>query len=71
MELCNAFNKKRGYLTLDREKCTYCGLCQRRCPHKAIKVEASARVWKLRLICMKCGRCVRECPVNALSFEHR
>ena len=66
---CNSFNKKRGILIHDAEKCNYCGLCQRRCPHKAIKVDQNKEIWKLRMICMKCGRCVRECPKGALSLS--
>ena len=69
MEFFNSFNKKKGFLVHDAGKCHYCGLCQKRCPHKAIKVEAALNSWKLRMICMKCGRCVRECPQKALTIR--
>lgn len=67
MDFFNRFNRKKGVLVLDPSLCSYCGLCEKRCPHKAIKVTSNS--WKLKLICMKCGRCVRECPSGALSLQ--
>jgi MauM/NapG family ferredoxin protein len=48
------------------EKCTYCGLCQRKCPMQAIlddpkKTDQSQ--------CIVCHLCVRECPVKAIDFK--
>ena len=69
MNFLNSFNKKKGILVHDDLKCSYCGLCQKRCPHRVIKVDAIKKAWKLRMICMKCKRCVRECPKEALMIE--
>jgi NADH-quinone oxidoreductase subunit F len=53
--------------TIDPEKCTGCGDCQRACPHGAIK----GRKKEVRLInpakCQKCGICLSECTLNAIA----
>ena len=60
---------KKGKLTLDSNRCDYCGLCAIRCPHKALKVDSKNNEWKISGICMRCGRCVRECPNAALTIK--
>jgi len=68
MEFFNAFNRKKGILVHSPDRCSYCGICEKKCPHKAVKVNPGNKTWKLRLICMKCGRCIRECPSDALQL---
>lgn len=46
--------------------CTFCGLCEKVCPTKAIAVDKKNK----RLIfheedCINCGRCVKACPTKA------
>ena len=60
---------KKGRLVHDSSLCNYCGLCGKRCPHKALKVNTEQKSWKIRGICMRCGRCIRECPQGALSLQ--
>jgi electron transport complex protein RnfB len=47
--------------------CTACGMCEERCPFKAITVDGSAHVEEIR--CAGCGVCVAACPDKALSLE--
>jgi ferredoxin len=49
----------------DDEKCTGCGLCERICPAKAMRV--GARVENLPG-CQLCLRCVSYCPSEALYY---
>lgn len=47
-------------------KCRFCGLCESKCPMKAISVEKNGK----KLIyaekdCINCGKCVKACPVKA------
>ena len=53
--------------TVDPEKCSGCGECQRACPHGAIR----GRKEEVRLInpskCQKCGICFGECTLNAVA----
>ena len=61
--------RKKGVLVHDSGLCNYCGLCGRRFPHRAFKVNTEQKSWKIRGICMRCGRCIRECPKKALSLQ--
>jgi electron transfer flavoprotein alpha subunit len=56
-------------LTIDKEKCTGCGLCVKVCPFDAMhlideKAEANEA-------CTLCGACVKVCPVDALFIERK
>jgi ferredoxin len=61
----------------DDEKCKACGLCVKRCPMEAQRLEESpaannkfGKVSESRLErCIGCGVCVYTCPVEALSLE--
>jgi len=56
---------------VDAEKCTGCGLCEKHCIYKAIKVQEVEG--KLLAVvdeekCYGCGLCVSLCPMRALSI---
>jgi len=54
-------------LTVDRDKCTGCNICEKVCPFGAIVVvDGKAQVQDT---CTLCGACVTSCPVGALSIE--
>lgn len=54
----------------NEESCTYCGLCQRVCPGKAILVSREERTLTFnRDACINCGRCVKGCPQKSWSGE--
>ncbi|MDD6205017.1 MAG: [Fe-Fe] hydrogenase large subunit C-terminal domain-containing protein [Firmicutes bacterium] len=51
-------------VTLDKDKCTGCTSCLKRCPTEAIRVrDGKARIIKER--CIDCGECIRVCPHHA------
>ena len=51
-------------VTLDKEKCTGCTSCLKRCPTEAIRVrDGKARIIRER--CIDCGECIRVCPHHA------
>lgn len=51
-------------VTLDRDKCTGCTNCLKRCPTEAIRVRAGkAHIIKER--CIDCGECIRNCQNHA------
>jgi ferredoxin len=54
---------------VDELSCDGCGLCEERCPFKAITVEGTARVDAIR--CAGCGVCAVACPNHALTLSHR
>ncbi len=52
----------RGKLEHSREKCVYCGLCDRYCPSDAIEVDVKNKVWTHDLgKCLFCGQCEDVC----------
>ncbi len=53
-------------VTIDKAKCTACGVCADTCPVEAIKIEDVAVVNENE--CIECGACVGECPTNAISM---
>lgn len=49
---------------LDRNKCTGCTTCLRRCPTEAIRIKDNHAVIN-QARCIDCGECIRVCPHNA------
>lgn len=51
-------------VTLEKDKCTGCTNCLKRCPTEAIRVrDGKARIIRER--CIDCGECIRVCPHHA------
>ncbi|RXE57013.1 4Fe-4S ferredoxin [Methanoculleus taiwanensis] len=60
----------RGHVTIDPARCISCGLCMRRCPSQAIRVERAEKVWEIdRFRCIACDACVEACPAKCLIME--
>ena len=56
-------------LTLDREKCTGCGMCVDVCPHAVVAVRDRKADVLDRDACMECGACARNCPAQAIQVR--
>lgn len=58
-------------LTMDREKCSSCGLCEDCCDMGIAIVEEGQAQGEVISIeeCMGCGRCISQCSKKALRFE--
>ena len=62
---------------VDRSRCKACGLCVRRCPMHAQRLEeypeANNKFGKVSMVteqdCIGCGVCVYTCPMEALTLE--
>ncbi len=53
-------------VTLNKEKCSGCTNCIKRCPTEAIRVQnGKAKILAER--CIDCGECIRVCPYHAKS----
>jgi formate hydrogenlyase subunit 6/NADH:ubiquinone oxidoreductase subunit I len=60
----------RGHVAFDPSTCRSCGLCSRRCPCVAIRLDKEAKVWEIdRMRCFACGDCVDGCPFGSLTME--
>ena len=58
-----------GIVSIDREKCTGCGICVDVCPTNAIEVNEHAVV--NAEACTGCAACVSECPNEAIILVQK
>jgi len=66
--LIKLMKKNKGDIHNDRNKCLYCGNCQR-CRAKAITVDHKFKKWTWNdEKCIRCGHCIKECPTKCLSY---
>lgn len=65
------YKNTRGSISNDIKKCIFCGLCQVKCPTKALSVEKEQKIWSIdRLRCITCGYCAEVCPKQCLKMEN-
>lgn len=60
-------SRRKLVVKLERDQCTACGLCDRRCPLGL----SPAKGMTDSIYCWNCGECVDACPSQALSFQWR
>jgi len=58
---------KQRPIVVDKTKCVKCGLCARKCPAKAIKLNPYPEIDKKK--CIRCFCCMEICPQDALSLK--
>ncbi len=67
-------------ITVDRNKCIYCGRCERSCEYDALEVKCESLDEKDRPVglvidfkdnCVSCGKCVDNCSTGALNKRNR
>lgn len=69
LKMREPFEKQRGHIDIDIQKCIFCGRCARECPSGCIKVDRKTAVWEINPFeCIICGVCVEVCPTKALSM---
>ena len=62
--------RTRGSIVIDIDNCIFCGLCEKKCPSSAIKVDRNAGTWSIdRMGCVQCENCVVSCPKKVLSTD--
>ena len=63
-------DRTRGRIEIDIDTCIFCGICSRKCPTDAIKVDKTEKTWTIeRMGCIQCSCCVEVCPKNCLINE--
>jgi len=57
---------------VDLNKCNSCGVCAKRCPYGAIKVDVKAKsgAQLIAAACAGCGTCAAECRFDAITMQH-
>ncbi len=68
---------KKGYIEaegivadIDLPDCNQCGLCSKRCPYSAIKVDDDKNPEVVKALCKGCGLCAADCPQECISIVH-
>ena len=62
--------RTRGHIVIDIDNCILCGLCEKKCPSSAIKVDRNKGTWSIdRMGCVQCENCVVGCPKKVLSTD--
>ncbi len=56
-------------VTIEREKCTACGICMMRCPACFLKRNGEIIASAADDTCSLCGHCVALCPTNAITHH--
>jgi ech hydrogenase subunit F len=60
----------KGRINNDIDLCILCGICEKKCPAAAIRVDKSESTWVLDpFSCVQCYSCIRACPKKSLSME--
>jgi ech hydrogenase subunit F len=63
------YDKQKGHIGIDIDACVFCGMCARKCPVSAIKVDRAQRTWSIdRFTCIMCGACSESCPKKCLNI---
>ena len=57
------------YASVNAEDCNACGVCEDRCPTKAITIDMVAGI--NTLLCIGCGLCASACPIDAIQLTRR
>ncbi|AUS98324.1 formate hydrogenlyase [Clostridium thermosuccinogenes] len=56
----------------DMEKCIFCGICSRKCPSQAIKVNKTEKTWEIDPFkCVICGECASVCPKKSIYMDEQ
>jgi ech hydrogenase subunit F len=65
------YKNTRGAISIEIDKCIFCGICQKKCPTQAIIVTKPTKDWQInRLRCIACNACVEACPKKCLAMEN-
>ena len=61
------FANARGCIDMDVSTCIFCGICQKKCPANAIKVNKETKTWEIDPYkCIVCNECVVVCPKKSI-----
>ena len=66
------YERTKGHVEIDIDKCRFDGSCANLCPTGALEVDRKALTWGIdRFKCIQCRNCVEVCMENALTMDNR
>lgn len=66
----DSFANARGHISGIDDTCIYCGICEKKCPADAIKVDKQNKIWNLdQYKCVVCNVCVEVCPKHCINMD--
>ncbi|RLC26392.1 MAG: hypothetical protein DRH56_04580 [Deltaproteobacteria bacterium] len=67
----NGFIEAEGIVAdIDLTNCNACGLCYKRCPYSAIKLNDDKQPEVIKALCKGCGLCAADCPKECITIIH-
>ena len=65
------FAGARGHIEgINVKECVFCGICEKKCPANAIKVNRQERTWEIdQYKCVICNVCVEVCPKKCINMN--
>ncbi|MBW1667969.1 MAG: hydrogenase iron-sulfur subunit [Deltaproteobacteria bacterium] len=67
----NGYIEAEGIVAdIDLANCNSCGLCWKRCPYGAIRVNENKEPQVVKALCKGCGLCAADCPKECISIVH-
>lgn len=63
----NKYKRKTAPYWVERSRCTGCGLCEKLCPAKAIRLKDEVPAW-IKEDCYMCMACINRCPAVAIEY---
>jgi len=62
------FENVRGCIDVNIDECIFCGICQKKCPSNAIKVDKEHKTWEINSYkCIVCNACTETCPKKCVT----
>jgi len=60
----------RGHVDIDIDACIFCGICGKKCPTGALRIDRNDKEWEIaRFECIVCGACCEACPKKCLHMR--
>lgn len=67
----NGFIEAEGIVAdIDLTNCSKCGLCAKKCPYGAIKLNDEKEPAVIKALCKGCGLCAADCPKECITIVH-
>lgn len=64
-----AYIRNVATIKVDENKCVGCGICEKVCPHRVLKVSSGKAKIVQKDSCIECGACSNNCKYGAIRVN--